>query len=345
MSDAGMSDAGSHVTIIIPCRNEGEYIGKCLDSIVANDYPKDRLEVFVVDGRSEDKTREIIQKYAKQNSYIKLLNNDKKITPAALNIGIKHAKGEVIMRMDVHVTYEKDYISKSVKCLYEYAVDNVGGVCRITPGGNSPISKGIALVLSHPFGVGNSYFRTGLKEPKLVDTVPFGCYRKEAFEKIGLFNENLIRNQDIEFNLRFRRTGGKILLVPDIVSYYYARSNLKASFKQSFWNGYWVIYSSKFSKLAFSWRHLVPFAFVMSVMGSLSLAFFWRHFFYLFLSIICVYLAANIFFSFKISLKNGLRLFPSVIISFLTLHVSYGLGSLWGLIRFFSSRKRQECKD
>lgn len=173
------------VSIIIPCRNEEKFIGKCLDSILVQDYPKDKLEVLVINGMSEDGTKEIVKEYNRRHVFIRLLDNPKKTTPCALNIGIKHARGEIIMRMDARATYEKDYISKRVRCLGECNADNVGGLMITKPRNNTFI--------------GNSTFRTASKEPKWVDTVFDGCYRKEVFEKIGLFNEALLRGQGREF--------------------------------------------------------------------------------------------------------------------------------------------------
>ena len=195
----------SFISIIIPCRNEEKFIGKCLDSIIAQDYPKNSIEILILDGRSTDRTREILKKYTQKYSFIKVLDNPKKIQTTALNIGIKKARGEIIIRMDAHNIYEKSYMSKCVTYLRKYDVDNVGGICVTLPANNTIIAKSIALALSHPFGVGNVYFRIGSKNPRFVDTVPFGCYKKEIFEKIGLFDENLVRNQDIEFNLRLKR--------------------------------------------------------------------------------------------------------------------------------------------
>ncbi len=321
------------ITIIIPCRNEEKFIGKCLDSIIINDYPKDELEVLVVDGISNDKTRNIVKEYMQKYQFIKLLDNTEKIAPTALNIGIESARGEIIIRMDAHNIYQNDYIGKCVRYLREFNVDNVGGTWVTLSGNDTIFAKSIAFALAHSFGVGNSYFRTGLKEPRYVDTVPFGCYKREVFNKLGLFNTNLVRNQDIEFNLRLKQAGGKILLVPDIVSYYHARHTLKDLFKQNFWNGFWVIYSLKFAKLPFSLRHLIPFAFVTSFLSSLILSLFHLPFIYIFGFIIGTYLIANIFFSFQLSLKNGLRYFPVLISTFSTLHFSYGLGSLWGVLR------------
>ena len=329
------------VSIIIPCRNEEKFIAKCLDSIIANNYPKDRLEILVIDGMSEDGTRKIVGRYTQQYPFIGLLDNPKKITPAALNIGIKHAKGDIIVRMDAHSTYEKDYISKCVKYLNEYKADNVGGIWIINPRNNTFIAKAITLALSHLFGVGGAYYKIGRsKEPRWVDTVPFGCYRKEIFERIGLFDEELPRSEDIDFNLRLRKAGGKILLVPEIVIYYYTRSTLKSFCKHYFENGVLTTYFLKYGKRAFSWRHLIPCAFVSSLIGSAALSVFSQIFLWLFLFILGSYSLANIYFSGRIAIreKNFRYLFVMPLI-FATLHIGYGLGSLYGLLKVIMSKQ------
>ncbi|MBA7544073.1 hypothetical protein ES705_36419 [subsurface metagenome] len=326
------------ISIIIPCRNEERYIAKCLDSIITQDFPLDNLEVLVVDGMSEDKTVQVIKSYNKEPLSIKLLKNPKKITPCAFNLGIRYSKADIIIIIGAHSTIGKNYISKLVNYLYEYNVDNVGGLLVVLPGNTKILAKSIVLALSHPFGVGNAHYKIGSKELKYVDTVFGGCYRKEVFEKIGLFNEKLIRNQDIEFNLRLKKAGGKILLVPGIISYYYARSSLRALAKNNFLNGFWVIYSTKFAKIPFSIRHLIPFFFILSVCGSLILSFIYRSFIYLFVLVFMAYLISNIFFSLGISFKKGFKHFIPVILSFATLHFSYGFGSLWGLIKLAGVR-------
>lgn len=324
----------SLVSIIIPCRNEEKYIGKCLDSIIQNQYPKDKLEVLVIDGNSEDKTREIVKNYTQGHSFIKLLDNPKKFTPLALNIGVQAAKGEIIMRMDAHATYEKDYISKCLKYLQEYKVDNVGGVIKTLPGQETTWAKAIAISLSHLFGTGGSYFRTGAKESKEVDTVFGGCYKKEVFEKIGLFNENLIRSQDIEFNLRLKKAGGKILLVPDIVSYYYPKSNLKDFFWHNVKDGLWSIYPLKFVKVPFSFRHYIPLVFVLSLLITGLLGIFLPVFSQLFLFIIGLYVLLTFCFSIQISLREkDIRFLLFMPLAFVARHIGYGLGSMEGLIK------------
>ena len=324
------------VSIIIPCRDEEKFISKCLDSVITNDYPKDKLEVLVVDGMSVDGTREIVEKDVQQYPFIKILDNPKKITPCALNIGIKNAKGEIIMRMDAHTTYERDYISKCIKYLEEYNADNVGGIWKIFPKDNTIISKGIVQVLSHPFGIGNAYYRfINNKEPLWVDTVPFFCCKKKLFENIGLFNENLMRGQDQEFNLRLKKGGARTLLVPEIVSYYYARSDLKSFVKHNFINGMWAILPFKYTDIIpVSLRHLVPLIFV-SILILFGLLFLFSLLSLLgFLLVVGLYSLTNLYFSAKIAMREkDLRLLFVMPIMFATLHLCYGLGSAWGLIK------------
>ena len=327
------------VSIVIPCRNEEKFIAKCLDSIIANDYPKDRLEILIVDGMSEDETRDIVEGYTQQYRFIKLLDNPKKITPVAFNIGVQHAKGEIIMIMSAHSTYEENYISKCVKFLGEYNADNVGGILITVPGDDTLIAKSIVLSLSNPFGVGNSHFRIGgVKEPKWSDTAAFGCYKREVFERIGLYNENLARSSDMDFNVRLKNAGGKILLVPDIVAYYHARPNFKAFCKHNLSNGFWATYPLKFVNMSFSLRHYIPFIFVSSLIGSAVLSVFSPIFLWLFLFIFGSYALANAYFSVKIAAKEkDFRYLFAMPLIFATLHISYSLGSLWGLLKVIMS--------
>lgn len=311
------------VSIIIPCRDEEKFIRECLDSIAKQDYLKEKMEVLVVDGMSEDRTREIIKNYLEKHSSIKLLNNPRKFTNFAFNTGIQEARGKIIMLMGAHATYKKDYISKCVKYLNKYNADNVGGVIKTLPINNTVIAKAITIVLSHPFGAGGSYFRISTKESKEVDTVFGGCYKREVFDKIGLFNKNLIRSQDIEFNLRLKRAGGKILLVPDIVSYYYPKSNLKDFFLQNLKTGFWVTYSVKFTKTPLKLRHYLPLIFILTLPLSI-----WP------------YISISLFFSVQIAIKEkDFRLFFITPLTFMARHFGYGLGSVWGIIKCAISKR------
>ncbi len=322
------------VTIIIPCRNEERFIGDCLDSLIAQDYPKEKLEILVVDGVSEDKTREIIKSYSQKYSFIKLLENPKKVSPFALNIGIKNMKGDIMIHAGAHSTYEQDYLAKSVKYLNEYNADNVGGVLLTKPAINTLAAKSIALVLSNRFGTGNSYFRTGSEKPRFVDTVFGGCYKKEVFEKIGLYNENLARSQDIELNMRLKKAGGKILLAPDIVAYYHPKSKLAGFFKHNIIDGIWAIYPLKFGAPLFRLRHFIPLFFVGALLASAIISIFLKLFIFVFLGILVLYFIVSLFFSFSIAIKErNFALVPSLFLAFAFRHFGYGIGSIMGFIK------------
>lgn len=320
------------VSIIIPCRNEEKFISSCLDSIIENDYPKERLEALIVDGMSNDGTREIVNKYSKEYPYIKLLENPKKIFSSAMNMGIRNAEGEFIMIMSGHSTFDKGYIRKCVEYLDKYEADNVGGVLRIIPRSNTLVSKSIALSLSHFFGSGNAYAKIGTKEPRWVDTAAFGCYRKDIFKKIGLFNENLLRSADMDFNVRLRKLGGKILLAPELFINYYADPNFKSFWKHNFADGVWATYVIKFKSEAWSWRHWIPLCFICSLITSTALSILVPKLSFIMIGIMGAYGAVNIGSSIQISIRE--KVFRNLFylpIAFGTRHFAHGFGALFGL--------------
>jgi glycosyltransferase involved in cell wall biosynthesis len=294
----------------------------------------DRLEVLLVDGMSTDGTRVIVEEFAHNHNFIKLVDNPDRITPKALNIGIRAAKGDIILRMDAHATYERDYISKSVRYLREYNADNVGGVMQTVSRDNSVMGKAIAAVMSSRFGVGDSTFRIGANSIREVQTVFGGCYPKAVFDKIGLFNEQFRRGQDREFNFRLRRAGGKIILAPDIRCTYYARSSLSAHMKHVFASG-GVAFSltrATQSKM-YSWRNLVPLSFVLVLAGLLALSLLSSWFLGLFLVIIAGYLVTAILASAVsvIRKEKDIRLMVVMPVVFMLTHVVYGISSLVGI--------------
>jgi cellulose synthase/poly-beta-1,6-N-acetylglucosamine synthase-like glycosyltransferase len=335
------------VSIIIPCRNEEKYIRECLNSIIASEYNKDKLEILVADGLSDDETRDIIKEYSQRYSFVKLLDNPKKIVPTALNIGIRAARGEVIIRMDAHTMYEKDYILKCVKYLKEYDVENVGGVVITLPSSDKAIAKSIAHALSHPFGVGNSYFRIGADKPIFVDTVPFGCFKREVFEKVGLFNEFLVRNQDDEFNSRIIKSGGKVLLVPEIVSHYYARDSISTLWRMYFQYGYFKPLVASNVGAVLTLRQLMPSFFILSLIVSGVGSLMFSPLKWLFLLIISLYLLCILTFSLSISIKRDFKCILTLPLVFSVLHISYGLGYFKGILDFlvFKKHKKMEVES
>jgi lipopolysaccharide/colanic/teichoic acid biosynthesis glycosyltransferase/GT2 family glycosyltransferase len=321
------------VSVIIPCRNEKAFINKCLDSIVAQDYPKENLEVLAVDGMSDDGTDKINREYSARFPFIKTLENPKRITPSALNRGIKEAKGEIILWMSAHNEYENNYVSKCIEYMEQIKADAAGGVINARPRNNSLIGKSICIAVSHPFGVGNSAHKIGVKDLQWTDTAFGVCYRRGIFEKVGIFNERLIRGQDMEFGLRMKKAGLKTLLVPEAVSHYYTRSDLRSFIKHSFGNGVWAILPFKYADvIPVTFRHLVPLGFVLGLFGSLALSQFFEASRWIFLTIFSCYVLVNICFSLRIAIqKKNARLVFMLPFTFVALHFSYGIGSLWGL--------------
>ena len=317
------------VSIVIPMRNEEKYIQKCIESFLSQDYPKDKFEIIVVDGLSEDNSVNIVNGFRKNHKKIKLLKNEKKITPIAFNIGIKNAKGDFIIIFSSHGFAERDFISENIKLHLEKDVDCVGGTI-ITIGDNLQ-SKVISFAQSSIFGVGNSLFRISQKA-QFVDTVAFGSYPKEIFNKMGGFDESLIRNQDFEFNHRIIKNGGKIYLSPTIKSSYYARSNIWKLVKQYFQYGYWKVQVLIKHFDSFRMRYLIPPVFILMViiLGVMSLIYTGST--NLFFGLIFLYLSVILYASMTIAIKNKLLYFTILPVTFIALHFGFGLGFLSGII-------------
>ncbi len=319
------------LSIIIPCLNEERYIKSCIESILLANLEAYAKEIIFVDGGSLDRTVEIIEEYQKNYSFIKLLHNPKKFTPISMNMGIEASSGDYVFIISAHAKYEKDYFSKLVKYIKELNANCVGGVLQTEVKSSNKKSNSIKEILTHRFGVGNADFRTGSSKIREVDTVAFGCYTKETFEKYGLYDERLIRNQDIELNKRIVNGGGKIYLIPDVQCTYYARENFRALAKNNYSNGYWNILTAYYTKTlnSLSLRHFIPLIFLLSLLTPLLFSLFVPKFIYIMLFSLSSYLALVIIMSLK--LRGEEKSFFSLIMSFLTLHISYGVGSLVGV--------------
>ncbi len=330
----------TRLSVVIPCRNEEAYIGRCLESIVKNDYPPDRLEVLVVDGLSTDKTVQVASRYAREFGFIKIIENPEKTTPAALNRGIRNALGECIIILSAHSVVGAGFLRGNAEGILNYDADCVGGVLRTLPASDRPVARSIAIALSNPFGMGNAHFRIGSDGPKAVDTVPFGCYRRTVFEKIGLFDLELVRNQDDEFNMRLAGKGGKIMLLPWITSSYYARDSLGRLWKMFYQYGYYKPLVAKKAGGVLTWRQLVPPLFVGSLAVSLALSPASRGFLLLAGCILMAYILVSLLFSVLACLKGNLKALPALPLAFGAIHFSYGLGYLKGLFDFMLVKKR-----
>jgi glycosyltransferase involved in cell wall biosynthesis len=314
------------VTIVVPCRNEERYIVECLDSILACDYPSDRLEVLVVDGMSDDGTRAVLADYAARNPLVRILDNPRRITPVALNLAIRAARGEVIVRMDAHVVYPRNYVSRLVAALDEFGADNVGAVLRTLPANQTAMGKAIAIGMSHPFGVGTSYFRIGTDQPRWVDTIAFFCIRRATFDRVGMFDEELIRHQDGEFNARLIKSGGRILLIPDVVSYYYARATLRQVGRMFYQYGYFKPLVAKKLGRFMTVRQLIPPGFVLGLLVTGAAALLWKPALILFGLVAGSYAGIVLGSAVQTALKQGPAVGAALAAVLPVIHVSYGVG-------------------
>ena len=319
------------LTIICPIYNEEKYIARCIESIMRQDYPKEDLEVLFVDGMSTDRTREIIASYLPQCPYLRVLDNPQRIVPPAMNIGIREAKGEIIIRLDAHAIFPENYFSELVANLSSLDAENVGGVCRTLPVNDSPVCVGIANVLSSSFGMGNSYFRVGAKEVMQVDTVPFGCFHREIFDKIGYFDEELIRNQDDEFNGRIIKNGGKIFLLPHLVIDYYARDTIKKVYKMFYQYGLFKPLVNKKLGSPATIRQFFPLVFVLGLLLGPFTFFISRWFMVAYFAVILLYFGLATLFSLKDS--HNLKQVTIQDWIYFVVHFGYGWGYLVGLYK------------
>ena len=333
------NDNHPFISVIIPVYNEERYIDECIKSLLKQDYPKDKMKWIFVDGMSNDRTTEILGEYKTQYPHlITVLPNKNKTVPYAMNIGIEKAKGEYIIRLDAHAEYSHDYISKCVECLIRTGADNVGGIA-ITKG-RGFTGKCIAKMLSSRFGVGNSQFRTN-GESGYVDTVPFGAFKRDVFEKWGNYDVRLTRNQDNEMNYRIRKNGGKIYLSNDIQFTYYCRDTVAGIGDMAMKNGKWNVITNKLCPGSMGIRHFVPLAFVLSIIILLILGFVHPAFMYLLYAELLLYFTLDVFFSIKSA--SCVSEFFLLFILFPVFHVMYGIGSLKGLLSLINMEGKKHA--
>lgn len=325
------------VSIIVACRNERKYIRNLLDSLCRQTLRGATIEVLIADGMSDDGTRQVLELYRRIVLPLRVIDNPDKIVSAGLNAAIREARGAVIIRMDAHSEYAPDYICRCLQVLQETNADNVGGPALTRAEGY--LGRAIALAYHSKFSCGGAKFHDADYEG-YVDTVPYGCWRKSTLERIGLFDENLGRNQDDEFNLRLIRSGGKIWQSPTIISWYRPRASLADLFLQYFQYGFWKVSVIRKHGKPASWRHLIPaacllagVALLIGIAGaSLDGSAWWKTV----LLTTCTALAGSYFSvavvaAFLAARNHGWHFIPVLPIVFATYHLSYGSGFLLGL--------------
>lgn len=320
-----------HVSIVVPCRNERHHIETCIRSIFAQTVPPSEFEVIVADGQSDDGTRDVLVRLSRQHPQLRVITNPQRIVSTGLNAAIRVARGRTILRMDAHTIYAPNYVEQCLQVLQETGVENVGGPLRTR--GKSYVERVIATAFQAPFVVGGAR-RCDPHYEGLIDTVTYGCWPREVFDRFGWFDEELVRNQDDEYNLRLTRGGGRIWQSPCIVSWYTPRGSLRALWRQQFQFGYWKVRVIQKHKLPASIRHLVPGSFALTLLLLAFTACLWPPAIWPLLALSGLYGMANLAASTLTAAHKGwslLPLFPLVTACF---HFAYGLGFLRGLWSF-----------
>ncbi len=335
------------VSIVMPVRNEADFIVRSLSAVLHQDYPHDRLEVLIADGMSSDTTRALI---AEQFAAVPdiagcVIDNPGHIVPTGLNAALPHAKGSIIVRVDGHCEIAPDYVSRCVEWLTR-AGDRcgcVGGVIETI--GDSPLSRTVALAMSSRFGVGDSTFRTGTDHPTEVDTVAFPAFRRSALDAAGLFDEELVRNQDDEYSYRLRALGYTILLVPDIHAVYYSRSSFRKLWWQYYQYGFWKVRVMQKHPAQMRPRQFIPPAFVAVLIGGALLMPFSRVIRALWLAVIGLYALATFGVSARMAAQHGREHLGRLPLAFFLLHAGYGAGFWVGLIKFAGRWRSAALKE
>jgi len=322
------------VSIIVPCYNEQETIRLLLEAIYAQTYPRQDLEVIVADGMSTDRTRQEIAAF--QSSHpalpVRVVENPQRIIPAGLNVAVRAAQGEYIVRLDAHSTPAPDYVARCIAALQTGAGDNVGGVWEIQPGGADWRANSIATAASHPLGVGDARYRLG-GSAQAVDTVPFGAFRRSLVDRVGWFDETLLTNEDYEFNARIRRAGGTVWMDPSIRSAYRARSSYLELARQYWRYGYWKARMLRRYPETFRWRQLAGvFVLSFAVLALLAIWFPWAG--WLLALEVGVYLLGLFLAGAQVALRRReAALLVGVPLAIATMHFAWGSGFIWSMIK------------
>lgn len=319
------------VSVVLPCRNETGHIEACIQSILAQDQPEGGMEIIAADGMSTDGTRQYLDEMAGRHPQLRVIYNPGRIVSTGLNAAIRVARGEFIVRMDAHSTYAPDYIRQCLAVMKETGADNVGGPMQTWA--HTYKEQAIRAVTHCPWVLGGARSHQPSYEG-LVDTVIYGCWNRAVFDRVGFFDEELVRNQDDEHNLRLTRSGGKIYQSPRIRSWYRVRSSLTTLFRQYMQYGYWKVLVIRKHQRPASFRHVVPGVFVGSICFLIALGLFWRPALLAAAGLILVHAMAAITLSLAIAARTKLTLFPLLPGVIWCFHFGYGYGFLRGILDF-----------
>lgn len=320
------------VSLLVPVYNEEKYIARCLETLLANQIEGD-FEIIVIDGGSTDKSPEIVALIAAKDSRVRQLVNPGRIPPSAMNLGIQNARGRYIVRADAHSEYPSDYLKSCIDELERTGAGNVGGSWVTMPGADTTMARAIAYLTQHPFGVGPSAFRVGWTD-RWVDTVPFGAFRREIFQEVGLYREGLRRLEDFELNSRIRAAGKGIYLSSKITNTYFSVPTLGKLAYQAWLTSTWAAMLWMHYPRAFAWRHAVPLMFVLALTGLFIGSFFLEAAVWLLAGTLAAYAICALVSAVSIALRRGfiyLFLLPWM---FFFYHLTYGLGAVHGIVRY-----------
>jgi glycosyltransferase involved in cell wall biosynthesis len=322
------------VSVVVPCYNEQDTICLLLDALYNQTLPHNKLEVVIADGLSSDRTRQAIADY--QDSHpdlaLRVVDNPRRVIPAGVNAAIRAAQGEWIVRLDAHSVPRPTYVERCLMALQAGCGDNVGGVWEIRPGGPGWLAHSIALAAAHPLGVGDARYRLG-GHPQAVDTVPFGAFHRSLLERVGYFDETLLTNEDYEFNVRVRQSGGVVWMDPQIRTAYFARATL-GSLGQQYWRyGYWKAHMLRRYPNTLRWRQLLPPLFVSSLLGLGLLSLAWHLAGWLLLVEILLYASALFGVGLRAAWqKRQPALAVGLPLAIATMHLAWGCAFLWSFL-------------
>lgn len=329
------------VAVIIPTLNEEKFIARCLDSVIEQSYPFRDMDVMVVDGGSNDRTREIVEEYGRKYINIRFIHNPGRIQSIAFNIGVVNSDAPYIVRLDAHALYKPYYIEGCIKGLESDSKrGNVGGQWDIQPQNDSLWAITNAILNYSKFGIGGASYRIGAKAGD-VDTVPFGSFPRTMIEKIGGMRDDLPRGEDNEFNSRIKRAGYSIYFDPAIECIYYARPTLKASCRQMYANGESIGHLFYVDRDSIGLRHMIPLIFVIGIIGGTILSLVFFPFVYLLLAGLCLYFLCDFVASLLAAKEHGWKFLLPLFVMFFCIHFSYGWGTIVG---FFTGRKLKNKK-
>jgi glycosyltransferase involved in cell wall biosynthesis len=323
------------VTIIIPCYNEQDTIGLLLKAIYSQSYPLAEMEVVIADGLSTDNTRQQIQNFQRehQDLAVRVVDNTRRTIPSGLNAAIRAAQGQIIVRLDAHSIPYPDYVARCEVALQNGFGENVGGVWEILPGSQGWMAKSIAAAAALPLGAGDARYRIG-GTAQSVDTVPFGAFYRSLVEQVGYFDETLLTNEDYEFNVRIRRSGGRVWMDPMIRTQYFARSSLGALWRQYWRYGFWKAQMLRRYPLTLRWRQAVPPLFVLSLTLFILAGIWLPVFRWLMLIEVLTYTVAVFIAGIRVAIKD--RYLPhlgGIPLALWVMHVAWGGGMLYGGVR------------